>query len=98
VNVTINERTSLGVKVTNSCGATAVSELVFADLCGLPSVVKQPVSPSIANGASVNAGPLQSTTTFWATVTNACGEIPVRAVTVYVIPPNRPARGRSVRH
>lgn len=129
VNVTINERTPFWMRVTNSCGATAVSDLVFADLCGLPSIVTQPVSPTIASGenatlavtamggevtwyrgwppdkshpvgagASVNVGPLRSTTNFWATVTNACGEIPVRAVTVNVMSPNRPGRSRSIRH
>lgn len=129
VNVTISERTSFWMKVTNSCGAAAVSELVFADLCGLPSVVTQPANVAIAsganatlavtatggdvrwyrglppdksqpvgNGANVMVGPLQSTTTFWATVTNACGEIPVRPATVYVTASNRPGRGRSVRH
>ncbi|HKR63800.1 MAG TPA: M57 family metalloprotease [Thermoanaerobaculia bacterium] len=125
----LTEPASFWVRVTNRCGNAAVSELVYAAPCGLPSIVTQPASQTIASGAtatlSVDAtggtvawyrglppdksvpagsganvvvGPLTSTTTFWGTVNNACGEIPMRAVTINVASPNRPAHGRSVRH
>lgn len=52
VEVTIAGRTSFWVRIDNTCGNTGVSDLVFADLCGLPSILTQPADRAIPNGES----------------------------------------------
>jgi hypothetical protein len=99
---------------------------VFADICGLPSILTQPADRTIRNGESttlsivlavpgnvtwyrgaandksrligsgtqIEVGPLTETTTYWAAIVNACGEIASRAVNVSIAP----SRRRAVRH
>lgn len=39
---------------------------------------------AVGNGGTVNVGPLTQTTQYWAAITNACGEIATRQVTITV--------------
>lgn len=121
INVPISERTAFWTRVQNSCGRTAVSELVYAAPCGLPSIATQPrnqtivagttahlavvlavagdvtwysgVAPDktkvIGTGVDVDSGPITVPSQFWAAVSNACGEIPSRTVTIYPFAGNR---------
>jgi Ig-like domain CHU_C associated len=48
--VTVTARTSFWVTAENACNRNAVSELVFAAPCGLPSLVTQPHDQAISTG------------------------------------------------
>jgi len=126
IDVTIDARTSFWATAENPCQKVAVSELVFADTCGLPSIVAQPFHGAVEPGGSavlsltlgssggtvtwyrgtapdkshpagsgteITVGPLTEPASYWASVTNACGEIPSRTVTIGIA-----SRRRGVRH
>ncbi len=115
--VVVNTVTQYWVRVTNSCGSSAVSGLVVVAPCQLPVIAAQPADRTIAKGgttlltvgevaegvavqwyrgtapdktAPLTPGPsvqvvsLQETTSYWASLTNDCGEVPTRTVIVTV--------------
>jgi len=115
--VVVNTLTQFWARVTNSCGASKVSDLVVVAPCQLPVISAQPADRTIAKngtttltvgvtgdgittqwyqgsapdkttpvgaGTSINVGPLQQTTSYWAGLTNSCGEISTRTVIVTV--------------
>jgi hypothetical protein len=115
--VVVNTVTQYWVRVTNSCGSSAVSGLVVVAPCQLPVIAAQPADRTIAKGgstvitvgevaegiavqwyrgtapdktvplsagASLQVVSLQETTSYWAALTNTCGEVPTRTVIVTV--------------